>query len=65
MVVVETKDVSGAMNAFGRCLDGSEKCSGGEIRDRSFKLASTLENSLLKKWDKSPHDFAAGQFDYR
>jgi len=43
MVVVETKDVSGAMNAFGRCLDGSEKCSGGEIRDRSFKLASTLE----------------------
>jgi hypothetical protein len=42
-VVVETKDVSGAMNAFGQCLDGSEKCSGGEIQDRSFKLASTLE----------------------
>ena len=65
MVMVETTDVSGAMKAFGRCLDGTEKCSGGEIRDRSLKLASTLENSLLKTWNKSPHDFAAGQFDYR
>ena len=65
MVMVETTDVSGAMKAFGRCLDGTEPCLGGEIRNRSLKLASTLENSLLKTWNKSPHDFAAGQFDYR
>jgi len=32
MVMVETTDVSGAMKAFGRCLDGTEKCSGGEVR---------------------------------
>jgi len=65
LVMVETTDVSGAMKAFGFCLDGTEKCDGAEIRKRSLKLASTLENSLLRTWNKSPHDFTSGQFDYR
>jgi len=65
IVVVEAKDVSGAMNAFGRCLRRQRKVQ--RRRDPGSVVQARVDagNSLLKTWKKSPHDFAAGQFDYR
>jgi hypothetical protein len=65
LVMVEGKDVSGAMKAFGRCITGEEKCDSKEIKDRSLALASTLETSMLKTWNARPEEFIQGQFVYR
>jgi len=63
--MVETEEVSGAMKTLGRCLDGTNKCSTSELQDQSLSLASTLEDSMLKNWNKKPEEFMTVQFDYR
>jgi hypothetical protein len=65
LVMVEGRDVSGAMKAFGRCVTGEDKCGTDEIKQRSLKLASTLETSMLKTWNAKPEEFIQGQFVYR
>lgn len=65
LVMVESTDVSGAMKAFGRCINGEEECSGSEVHSRSLTLASALEESILKSWNAKPEDFMEGQFVYR
>jgi hypothetical protein len=67
LVMVETEEVSGAMKAFDSCLNlnGTLKCDPDMIKNQSLSLASTLEASLLKNWNKKPQDFMNGQFDYR
>jgi hypothetical protein len=65
LVMVESTEVSDAMMAFGRCVSGEEKCAESEVRNRSLKLASTLEQSILKTWNTRPEEFIKGQFVYR
>jgi len=42
LIMVESKDVSSAMVAFGNCLDQHEDCDPGELSKRSRALASRL-----------------------
>jgi hypothetical protein len=65
LVMVESTEVSGVMMAFGRCVSGEEMCTNPEVRNRSLKLASTLEQSILKTWNTKPEEFIKGQFVYR
>jgi hypothetical protein len=65
LVMVESQDVSGAMKALGRCLNGEEKCNAELLKNRSLALASTLETSMLKTWNAKPEEFTANQFVYR
>jgi hypothetical protein len=65
LVMVESQEVSGAMQTVSRCLTGEEKCSAEMLKDRSLKLASTLETSMLKTWNAKPGEFTANQFVYR
>jgi hypothetical protein len=65
LVMVESKEVSGAMTHFGNCLGGVEKCNADEIKNRSLTLASALETSLLKTWNTKPAEFTNNQFLYQ
>ena len=65
LVMVEREEVSGAMKNFGYCLDGTEKCSTDEMKQRSLKLSSALETSLLRTWNANPDGFTKDQFIYR
>ena len=63
--MVESKEVSGAMVAFGNCLDKIESCDEAEMSTRSHALASRMQESILKSWNTSPENFAADKFIYR
>ena len=63
--MVESKEVSSAMVAFGNCLDKTESCDEAEISDRSHALASRMQESILKSWNTNPENFATDKFIYR
>ena len=65
LIMVESKEVSGAMVRFGQCLDGTETCDEAEISDRCHSIASRMQESLLKSWNTSPENFATDKFTYR
>ena len=65
LIMVESKEVSGAMVAFGNCVDRTESCDEVEIGARSHALASRMQESILKSWNTSPENFAADKFIYR
>lgn len=65
LIFVESKEVSAAMKKFGSCLDRTENCDPGELKNRSLSLASTMETSLLKTWNAKPEEFVQNQFIYR
>lgn len=64
LVFVESKDVSDAMNRFGDCLSGVVDCDDAKLKDHSLKLATTMEESILKTWKLNPMEFALDQFKY-
>ena len=64
LIFVESKDVSAAMKKFGNCLDRTESCDAGELKNRSLSLASTMETSLLNTWNAKPDEFSQNQFIY-
>jgi hypothetical protein len=65
LIFVESKEVSAEMKKFGNCLDGTENCDAGALKNRSLSLASTMETSLLKTWNAKPEEFTQNQFIYR
>ena len=65
LIMVESKEVSGAMVDLGKCLDGSESCTDAEISKRSHALASRMQESILKSWNTNPENFASDKFSYR
>ena len=65
LIMVESKEVSGAMVQFGNCLDYPETCDQAEISTRAHALASRMQESLLKSWNTNPENFAADKFTYR
>jgi hypothetical protein len=64
MVLVETKAVSGAMVAFGNCLDRTELCDRKEMNARSRNLASAMAASMAGTARMTFEEFAANQFQY-
>jgi hypothetical protein len=65
LIFVESKEVSAAMKKFGNCLDRTENCDAGALKNRSLSLASTLETSMLNTWNAKPEEFVQNQFIYR
>jgi hypothetical protein len=64
MVLVETKTVSGAMVAFGNCLDKTEVCDRKEMNARSRSLATAMAASMAATARMTFEEFAANQFQY-
>jgi hypothetical protein len=64
MILVETKTVSGAMVAFGHCLDGTTACSKSELNDRCRALATAMAESMAATARMTFQEFAANQFKY-
>jgi len=65
LIMVESKEVSGAMVKFGNCLDDVEACDQAEISKRAHALTSRMQESLLRSWNTNPENFAADKFTYR
>jgi hypothetical protein len=65
LIMVESKDVSGAMVAFGECLNKPESCDKKNLSDRAHAIASRMQESLLRSWNTNPENFAADKFTYR
>ena len=65
LIMVESKEVSGAMVQFGNCLDDDESCDQAEISKRAHALASRMQESLLRSWNTNPENFAVDKFTYR
>ncbi len=65
LIMVESKEVSGAMIAFGDCLNESGNCDKAEISKRAHAIASRMQESLLRSWNTNPENFAADKFTYR
>jgi hypothetical protein len=65
LVFVESTEVSGAMKNFGNCLSRVEDCDETEMKNRSLKLGSAMEESILNTWKAKPEDFNQNQFKYR
>jgi hypothetical protein len=65
LIMVETKEVSGAMVRFGDCLRYPEDCDEDELSTRARAIGSRMQESLLKSWNTNPENFAADKFSYR
>jgi len=64
MVLVETKDVSDQMMAFGYCLDGTEDCNKREMNKRCLNLGTAMANSMALTAKMTYKEFADNQFHY-
>jgi hypothetical protein len=65
MILVESKEVSGAMVEFGYCLDRPSDCTQAELSNRSHAIASRMQEALLRSFNTNPENFAADKFTYR
>lgn len=65
LIMVESKEVSGAMVAFGECLNAPESCGQAELSNRAHAIASRMQESLLRSWNTNPENFAVDKFTYR
>ncbi len=65
LAVVESKDVSGAMSAFGDCLDGTVKgCNDVRLQELSLVLATKAQKSITRDWGSVLFDFSKDKFHY-
>ena len=64
LVILETQTLSGAMKAFGTCLDGTERCSPGEFNDRSLAVSSAIQLAIEAHAALRLSDFSKGKFQY-
>ena len=64
MILVETKEVSGAMVKFGRCLDGTETCDKQKKNERTRELGTVMAKSLAATAAMTYAQFTENQFKY-
>ena len=64
LVILETKALSGAMVAFGHCLDGSEQCSESELRTRGLAVSSAIQQAIQEHAQLRLSEFSANKFQY-
>ena len=66
MILVETKGVSEAMVAFGKCLEGSKIiCPKPELDRLAHGLGSAMHESMSSTAKMTYEEFSASQFKYR
>ena len=64
LVILETKALSEAMVAFGKCLDGTEQCSTGELRNRGLAVSSAIQLAIQEHAELRLSEFSKGKFQY-
>jgi hypothetical protein len=64
LVIFETKTLSDAMVAFGNCLDGTEACSDGQLKDRGLEVSSAIQLAIQEHADLRLSEFSKGKFQY-
>jgi len=64
LVILETKELSGAMVLFSRCLDGTERCSDAELRKRSLAVSSAIQQAIQEHADLRLSEFSKDKFQY-
>jgi hypothetical protein len=64
LVILETKALSGAMVAFGRCLDGSETCSRTQLHERALAVSSAIQLAIQEHAELRLSEFSRGKFQY-
>jgi hypothetical protein len=62
LVVVESKEVSGAMRDFGDCLD--ENCDNPKLQGLSLILATKVQKSIVHDWGTTLFDFSKDKYHY-
>ena len=65
MILVETKAVSDAMVAFGKCLDGSKMlCTKPALNDLALNLGTAMHESMASSAKMTYEEFSSNQFKY-
>jgi hypothetical protein len=64
LIIVEGMDLSGAMKRFGECLTGTMQCSNAELRDRSHKLGSVIQDTIQEAAALRLSEFSKNKFQY-
>jgi hypothetical protein len=64
LVILETKALSGAMVAFGRCLDGTERCTVDELRDRGLAVSSAIQQAIQEHSNLRLSEFSRDKYQY-
>ena len=64
LVMLESPQVSGAMNAFKVCLDEENGCDAADFQKRALYLSSWLQTDLFQSWKLSPESYAERSINY-
>jgi hypothetical protein len=64
MILVETKKVSGAMIAFGDCIQLADNCTTDAMNKNARALATAMAESMAQTSTMSYEEFKANQFRY-
>jgi hypothetical protein len=64
MIPVETKTVSGAMVAFGQCLDRPDPCDRKTLNERTRALATAMAKSMAATASMTYSQFVDNRFEY-
>jgi hypothetical protein len=64
LVILETKALSGAMVAFGNCLDGTETCPELEVRSRALAVSSAIQQAVEEHAARRVSEFSKDKFQY-
>lgn len=65
MVILETTALSGAMVAFGECLDGTMDCSPYELKDRALAISTAIQHAIEDHASRRLSEFSKDKFQYR
>jgi hypothetical protein len=64
MVILETTTLSGTMKAFGRCVDNTEHCSVGELKNRALAVSSAVQQAIQDHSVLRLSEFSKNKFQY-
>lgn len=64
LIVVESHSLSGAMKAFGQCLNGSDQCDEAELRNRSRVIGSAVQEAIQESAELRLSEFSKNKFSY-
>lgn len=64
LVILETKDLSGAMVALGTCLQRPDRCTDSEVKNRALAVSSAIQQAIQEHADLRLSEFAKDKFQY-
>lgn len=64
LVILETKDLSGAMVSFGNCLNGKDHCSDIDMNSRALAVSSAIQVAIQEHSSRRLSEFSKDKFQY-